>query len=102
MTTPQQSARYNMALRRRGRQFASALTVHAAGLTIVGANQFNGNLTSGAMFVASEIDGQPWVALSSGVSGATPLAGDGPTMSDGAITWQRWPGVIRSMPATPA
>jgi hypothetical protein len=95
-----QSARFNMALRRRGRQFASALTVHASGLAITGADQFDGMLQSGAMFVQSEVDGQPWVALTSGTSGATPLSGTS-TMSDGSIVWQPWPGIIRSMPPTP-
>jgi hypothetical protein len=87
-----QAARYNMRLRRRSRQFASELTAHAAGQTIVGADQFGGNYTSGAMFVASEIDGLPWVALDSGTSGATPLAGNGPVASDGSIRWLQWSG----------
>jgi hypothetical protein len=97
-----QSASYNMRLRRRSRQFASELTVHAVGQTIIGADQFNGNFTSGAMFVASEIDGLPWVALSSGISGGTPLAGNGPVASDGSIRWLQWSGLIRSAPPTPA
>ena len=97
-----QAARYNMRLRRRGRQFASALTVHAAGQTIVGADQFGGNYTSGAMFVRSEIDGLPWVALTSGTSGETPLSGNGPVMSDGAVEWLQWSGIIRVAPPTPA
>ncbi len=96
-----QSAAFNMRLRWRGHEFAAALTVHAAGLTIVGADQFNGNYTSGAMFVQSEIDGLPWVALTSGVSGATPLAGNG-TMSDGSITWLQWGGKILAAPPTPS
>jgi hypothetical protein len=96
-----QSARYNLRLRRRGRQFASELTVHAAGQTIVGADQFNGNLTSGAMFVQSEVDGLPWVALTSGTTGSTPLTGNG-VINDGGVTWQQFAGVIRYMPPTPA
>lgn len=96
-----QSAAFNMRLRRRSRQFASALTVHAAGLAITGADAFNGQYASGAMFVQSEIDGLPWVALSSGTSGATPLAGNGPVMSDGSIEWLQWSGLIRAAPSSP-
>ena len=59
------AAAYYMRLRRRSRQFASELAVHASGQTIKGADQFGGNLTSGAMFVQSEIDGLPWAALTS-------------------------------------
>jgi hypothetical protein len=99
-TAVNQSARYNMALRRRGRQFAAALTVHAAGLTVVGADQFDGNLTSGAMFVQSEVDGQPWAALTSGTTGSTPLIGNG-VVNDGGVTWVQWGGVIRVAPPTP-
>lgn len=97
-----QSAAYNMRLRRRSREFASALTPHVEGLTIVGADQFNGNLTSGAMFVQSEIDGLPWVAMTSGISGGTPLAGNGPVASDGSIEWLQWSGLIRAAPPTPS
>jgi hypothetical protein len=78
------------------------LREHASGQTIIGADQFGGDLTSGAMFVKSEVDAVPWVALTSGTSGATPLKGNGPTMSDGSIDWQRWPGLIRVAPPTPA
>jgi hypothetical protein len=96
-----QAARYNMALRRRGRQFADALTVHKAGLTVVGADQFNGMLTSGAMFVQSETTpGQPWAALTSGTTGGTPLTGNG-VINDGGVTWVQWSGLIRSAPPTP-
>lgn len=97
-----QATRYNMALRRRSRQFASELTVHAAGQTIIGADQFGGHYTSGAMFVQSEIDGLPWVALTSGTTGATPLKGNGPVMSDGSIEWLQWSGLIRAAPPTPS
>ena len=95
-----QSAAFNMRLRRRSRFFASGLAVHAAGLTIVGADQFDGKLTSGAFFVASEIDGLPWVALTSGVSGSTPLKGNGPVMSDGNVNYLQWSGLIRAAPPT--
>jgi len=94
------AARYNMRLRRRGRQFASELTVWAEGLTVVGADQFGGRLQSGAMYVQDSA-GNPWVALTSGTTGSTPLAGSA-TMSDGGVTWQPWLGVIRAAPATPA
>lgn len=96
----QQSASYWMRLRRRGRQFASALTVHAAGQTIKGADQFNGALTTGAMFVQSEVDGLPWAALTSGTTGSTPLKGNG-VINDGGVTWVQWSGIIRSAPPTP-
>ena len=99
MTAATQAARYNLALRRRGRQFANALTVHTSGLTVVGADAFGGRLQSGAMFV-QDSTGRPWVALTSGTSGATALEGD-QVMSDGSITWQPWPGIIRAMPPTP-
>lgn len=95
-----QSAAYNMRLRRRGRQFASALTIWATGLSVIGADQFNGMVQSGAMFV-QDSTGQPWVALTSGTTGATPLAGN-TTMSDGGVTWQPWVGIIRADPPTPA
>lgn len=101
-TATLQAARYNLRLKRRSRQFASELTIHAAGQTIIGADAFNGNYTSGAMFVQSEVDGLPWVALESGTSGATPLAGNGPVASDGSIRWLQWSGLIRSQPPTPA
>ena len=99
-TATLQAARYNMRLRRRGRQFASELTVHTAGLTVVGADAFNGILTSGAMFVQDAV-GQPWAALTSGVTGSTPLTGNG-VINDGGVTWVQWEGIIRSMPPTPA
>jgi hypothetical protein len=98
-TATLQAARYNMRLRRRGRQFASALTVHAAGLTVVGVDQFDGNLTSGAMFVQNGV-GLPWVALTSGTTGSTPLTGNG-VINDGGVTWLQWGGVIRVAPPTP-
>ena len=37
-TAAVQSAAYTMRLRRRGRAFADALTVHTAGLTVAGAD----------------------------------------------------------------
>jgi len=94
-----QSAAFNMRLRRRGRQFASALTVHTAGVTVVGADQFGGNYTSGAMFVQDAV-GLPWVATTSGVTGSTPLTGNG-VVNDGSVTWLQWSGVIRAAPPTP-
>lgn len=93
-----QCAAYNMRLRRRGRQFASALTVHQSGLTVIGANQFDGR-TDLADFVQDSV-GNAWVALTSGTSGATPLTGNS-TMSDGGIVWQPWIGIIRSARQTP-
>lgn len=103
-TATLQAARYNLRLRRRSREFGSTafLTTHAAGLTVVGADQFNGQYMTGAMFVVSEIDFLPWVALDFGVSGATPLAGNGPVASDGSIRWLQWSGLIRSARPTPA
>jgi hypothetical protein len=100
MSAAVQSAAYTMRLKRRSRQFADALKVHAAGLTVVGASSFGGRTNSGAMFV-KDAAGNPWVALTSGISGATPLSGSA-TMSDGSITWQPWLGIIRSAPPTPA
>lgn len=94
-----QSAAFNMRLRRRGREFANALTPHAAGLTVVGADAFGNKLTSGAMFV-QDSTGQAWVALTSGVTGATPLTGNG-VVSDGSVKWLQWGGILRSMPPTP-
>ena len=43
------------------------------------------------MYVASEIDGLPWVALTSGTTGATPLKGNG-VVNDGGVTWLQWVG----------
>lgn len=97
-----QSAAFNMRLKRRSRQFASGITIHAAGQAITGADQFQGDYTSGAMFVQSEVDGLPWVALDSGISGSTPLAGNGPVMNDGNLNWLQWSGLIRAAPPTPS
>lgn len=95
-----QSAAFNMRLRRRGREFANALTVHAVGLTVVGADAFGNRLTSGAQFV-QDAQGNPWVALTSGTTGATPLTGNG-VVNDGGVRWLNWGGILRSMPPTPA
>lgn len=96
----QQAASYTIRKRQRGRQFANALTVHAAGLTVHGADEFNGMLLSGAMFVQDE-NGLPWVALTSGTTGSTPLTGNG-TVNDGGVTWLQFGGRLNSMPPTPA
>lgn len=96
-----QAATWRMRRRNRSKQFAAGLTVHAAGLTVIGADAFGGNLTSGAMFVQSEIDGLPWVALTSGTSGATALSGNNGTMSDGGVIWQQWTGYLLVAPPTP-
>jgi hypothetical protein len=101
LNAARQASAYFIRQRQRGRQFANALTVHAAGLTVVGADQFDGKYLTGAMFVQSEIDGLPWVALTSGVTGAEPLSGNGPTKSDGSVTWLQWSGKILSAPPTP-
>lgn len=95
-----QAVSYNMRLRRRGRQFADALTVWAQGLNVTGADQANGMLQSGVAMFVQDSTGQAWVALTSGVTGSTPLSGNR-TMSDGGVMWQPWPGVIRSAPPTP-
>jgi hypothetical protein len=95
-----QAASYTIRKRQRGRQFANALTVHTAGLVVVGADHFGGRLLSGAMFV-QDADGNPWVALSSGVTGAVPLSGNG-TINDGGVTWLQWGGRLNSAPPTPA
>lgn len=100
MPTAQQSAAsYFIRQRQRSRQFALALTLHTAGLTVVGADMFGDRLTSGAMFV-KDVDGNPWVALTSGVTGATPLTGNG-TMDDGGVTWMQWGGKLLVAPPTP-
>jgi len=94
------AASYFIRQRQRGRYYASQLAVHTAGQTIVGADAFGGRLTSGAMFVQSEVDGQPFVALTSGTTGATPLTGD-MTINDGGVLWLKWSGKILSAPPTP-
>lgn len=96
-----QAASYNMRLRRRGRQFADALTVWASALNVTGADRANGMLQSGVAMFVQDADGNAWVALTSGVTGDIPLSGNA-TMSDGNIVWQPWPGIIRAMPPTPA
>jgi hypothetical protein len=99
-TAPIKAAAFNMRLRRRSRQFADALTVHTAGLVVIGADQFVGKLTSGAMFV-QDANGNPWVALSSGTTGATALTGNG-VVNDGGVSWLQFGGLLRAMPPTPA
>ncbi len=96
-----QAATFTARKRSRSRRFVLALTTHAAavGQIVVGLDTVATAVA--ASWVQSEIDGQAWVALTSGVVGAIPLAGDGPTMSDGSVTWQRWFGNLLSMPNTP-
>jgi hypothetical protein len=94
-----QSAAYFIRQRQRGRRFASALTVHAAGLTVVGADQFGGRYTSGAQFV-QDSTGLPWVAVTSGVTGSAPLTGNG-VVNDGGVVWLQWSGKILIAPPTP-
>lgn len=93
-----QAASWRIRRRNRTKQFAAQLTVHRAGLTVTGMDQVA--TAAAADFVQSEVDGLPWIALSSGTTGATPLAGNG-TMSDGGVTWQQWAGAIPSAPNTP-
>lgn len=95
-----QTAAYFIRQRQRSRQFANALTPHRAELTVVGADRFNGMYTSGAMFCQSEVDGQPFVAITSGVTGSTPLTGD-TTVNDGSVLWLKWSGKILTAPPTP-
>lgn len=94
-----EAASYFIRQRQRGRQFALALTQWAPGLVVTGADAFGGRLTSGAMFV-QDANGNPWVALTSGTTGSTPLSGN-ETMSDGGVTWQFWGGKILAAPPTP-
>jgi hypothetical protein len=100
MTNTLATTLYNMRKRSKSRRFAEALTVHKAGLTVIGTDQTNGNYAA-AMFVASEIDGAPWVCIGSGVTGATPLSGFG-VVNDGGAIFQSWAGNILSAPLTPA
>jgi hypothetical protein len=101
-TAQTQSAAWRIRKRNRSARFAQALTVHAPGLVVIGADQFNGNLQTGAMFCVSEVDGvTPFVALTSGTTGPTALTGNG-VVNDGGVTWQMWSGAILSPPATPA
>jgi hypothetical protein len=95
-----QTSAYYIRQKMRGRQFASALTVHRVGLDVVGADQFGGKYLSGAMFVQSEIDGLPWVALTSGTTGGKPLNGND-TINDGGVLWLQWSGKILAAPPTP-
>lgn len=99
MTAAISAALWRLRRRNRTKQFAAGLTVHGAGLTVTGMDQVA--TAAAADFVQSEVDGLPWVALTSGTSGATPLAGNG-TMSDGGVTWQQWTGYISAAPNTPA
>jgi hypothetical protein len=99
-TQARQAASYFIRQRQRSRQFALALTKHSAGLAVTGADAFDGKLTSGAMFV-QDANGSPWVALTSGTTGSTPLTGNG-VVNDGGVTWQFWAGKILSAPPTPA
>lgn len=95
------TARYNMALRRRGRAYADALTVWTPGLTVVGADQANGMLQSGVAMFVQDDNGNAFVALTSGTTGDVSINGATTVVSDGGVTWQPWPGIIRSMPPTP-
>jgi hypothetical protein len=100
LTAARQAAGYIIRKRQRGRQFADALTVHTAGLVVVGANDFGGMLLSGAMFV-QDANGNPWVALTSGTTGGGALTGNG-TVNDGGVTWLQFGGRLNSAPPTPA
>lgn len=93
-----QAAAWRLRRRNRSKQFAAALTVHQAGLTVIGMDRVA--TAAAADFVQSEIDGLPWIALTSGVSSGAPLSGNG-TMSDGTITWMQWGGYISASPNTP-
>lgn len=94
-----QAASYYIRQRMRGRQFASALTPHQSGLSVIGADMFGGRLTSGAMFV-QDSNGNPWVALTSGTTGDGELTGND-TVFDGGVTWLFWSGKILAAPPTP-
>jgi len=98
LTGAQQAATYNARRRSRSRRFAQALTVHRSGLTVVGMDEVA--TAAAADFVQDEQGIGPWVALTSGVTDATPLTGNG-VVSDGLVTWQFWSGNLLSMPKTP-
>lgn len=92
------AASYFIRQRQRGRQFANALTVHQAGLTIVGYNE------TGKWQLADfvqDASGNAWVALTSGATGSGVLAGTG-VVNDGGVEWLLWSGKILSPPNTPA
>lgn len=99
LTAARQGAAYFIRQRQRSRQFALALTPWAPGLTIIGADQFGGQYLSGAQFVRDTV-GNPWVAVTSGTTGSTPLTGNG-VINDGGVTWLQWSGKILTAPPTP-
>lgn len=97
--TARQAASYFTRQRQRGRQFANALTLHTAGLVVKGAADYGGYYGTGAMFV-KDANGLPWVALTSGTTGAGVLAGNG-VVNDGGVTWLQWSGKLLAAPPTP-
>lgn len=97
LNAARQASAYFIRQRQRGRQFASALTVHQAGLTVTGFDVTGKYATADYVQDAS---GLPWVALTSGVTGSTPLTGNG-IVNDGGVRWLQWGGKILSTPPTP-
>lgn len=91
--TPQQAAARQASafvLRKnsRSRRFGLALPVHAAGLVVTGVD-VTGSTSTADYVQDDEGQGLPFVALTSGTTGATPLDPNANVSSDGAVTWQR-------------
>ena len=96
-----QAAAWRIRRRLRGKAMVANLPTHLAsvGLTAVGLDSV-GTIMA-ASWVRSEVDGLPWVALSSGTVDAGVLAGNG-TINDGGVTWQQFQGFIAAQPSGPA
>ncbi len=94
------AASFIMRKNRRSRQFALALTPHQAGLTVVGVDHTGS--TDTADYVQDDNGkGLPFVALTSGVTGAMPLNNNEAVVSDGSVTFQYWAGRLLTAKNTP-
>ncbi len=101
LSAQNQASAWRIRRRNRGKAMVANLPTHLAsvGRTAVGLDSV-GTIMA-ASWVRSEVDGLPWVALTSGTVSAGVLAGNG-TADDGGVTWQQWQGFIAAQPQGPA
>lgn len=98
-TAATNAALFTMRKNSRSRRFALALTPHQAGLTVVGVDQ-TGSTDTADYVQDDNSNGLAFVAMTSGVTGATPLNNNEATSFDGAVTFQYWPRLLVA-PNTP-
>jgi hypothetical protein len=87
-----QAARFTMRKNSRSRRFCIALPVHTAGMVVSAA---------GLYVQDDEGNGQAWVSLGAGTTGATPLEGDATVINDGGVSWAKYSGRLLVMPPHP-